>query len=343
MNIGNQIKTLRLRRGITQEALAQHFGITSQAVSKWECGLSAPDIGMLPGLSTYFGVSIDELFELSDELRMERIQNMMYDVRFTNPADVENERKFLLEKAHREPGNNEVYEMLANLELHLAGEHKARAEEYALEAMGRNPLSARAFAALAHAMDGRHVDPRNNTHNALISHYKSHLEQHPDAFDCYVWLIAQLIDDNRLPEAKYYCDRMAQHNTGYYVTVHRIKIALAENDRSTARQLWEQMGAAYPGNWSVWQWVGDFQTQVGDYAAAKESYRTAISIMEAPHFTDPIDSLAQVCEMDNDIQGAIATRKYELEVAEKEWGDTTGESVDAIRREIARLEKFLNN
>lgn len=38
MNIGNQIKALRLRRGVTQEALAQHFGITSQAVSKWECG-----------------------------------------------------------------------------------------------------------------------------------------------------------------------------------------------------------------------------------------------------------------------------------------------------------------
>ena len=342
MNIGNQIKSLRLRRGVTQEALAQHFGITSQAVSKWECGLSVPDIGMLPGLSTYFGVSIDELFELSDELRMERIQNMLYDVRFTNPADVENERKFLLEKARREPSNNEVYEMLANLELHIAGEHNARAEEYALEAMVRNPLSARAFTALAHAMGGRHVDPRNNTHNALISHYKAHLAQYPDASDCYAWLIAQLIDDKRLPEAKFYCDMMEQHKNSYYVTVHRIKIALAENDVTAAKQMWEQMSREHPANWSVWHWIGDFQTQIGDYAAAKESYRKAIDVMGSPHSTDPIDSLAQVCEMDKDIQGAIATRKYELEVAEKEWGDTTGESVDSIRREIARLEKYLS-
>ena len=36
MKIGKQIKQLRLRRGITQETLAQHFGLTSQAVSK--CG-----------------------------------------------------------------------------------------------------------------------------------------------------------------------------------------------------------------------------------------------------------------------------------------------------------------
>ena len=33
MEIGNQIKQLRQRRGITQEALAQHLGVTPQAVS----------------------------------------------------------------------------------------------------------------------------------------------------------------------------------------------------------------------------------------------------------------------------------------------------------------------
>ena len=183
MNIGSQIKALRLRKGVTQESVAQHFGITAQAVSKWECGSSVPDIGMLPGLSAYFGVSIDELFALSDDVRMERIQNMLWDVRFLNPADAENERRFLLDKARREPENSQPHEMLANLELHLAEEHLSRAEEYALEAMARNPKSSRGCAALAHAMGGKHVDPRNNTHNVLISHYKSHLAQHPDAAD----------------------------------------------------------------------------------------------------------------------------------------------------------------
>jgi len=341
MDIGNQIKALRLRRGVTQEELAQHFGITSQAVSKWECGSSVPDIGMLPGLSAYFGVSIDELFALSDELRMERIQNMLDDVRFTNPADVENESKFLLEKARREPNNNEVYEMLANLELHVAGEHNERAKEYALEAMSRDPQSARAFAALAHAMGGKHVDPRNNVHNALISHYKSHLTQHPEALHCYAWLISQLVDDKRLAEARYFCDRMAQYDNGYYVTVHRIKIAIAENDVESARTMLAQMGKDYPETWSVWHWIGDFQAQIGDYAAAKESYRASLDLMEAPHYTDPLDSLAKVCEIDGDIAGAVAARKNELETLEKEWNVTVGECVDSIRREIARLKKQL--
>ena len=55
MEIGNQIKQLRLHRGITQEAMAQHFGITAQAISKWERGAATPDIAMLPELSAYFG------------------------------------------------------------------------------------------------------------------------------------------------------------------------------------------------------------------------------------------------------------------------------------------------
>ena len=86
MNIGNQIKALRIRKGVTQEAVAQHFNISPQAVSKWECGQSVPDIGMLPGLSAYFGVPIDELFALSDgascvelaRLNLQRIARPMY-------------------------------------------------------------------------------------------------------------------------------------------------------------------------------------------------------------------------------------------------------------------------
>lgn len=65
MEIGNQIKLLRQWRGITQEEMAQHFGITAQAVSKWERGAATPDIALLPEISAYFGVTIDELFALS--------------------------------------------------------------------------------------------------------------------------------------------------------------------------------------------------------------------------------------------------------------------------------------
>lgn len=344
MEIGNQIKALRLRKGATQKQMAQHFGITEQAISKWENGASVPDISMVPGLSAYFGVRIDELFAVSDETHMERIQNMLWNVRYMDPSDVESERKFLLDKAQREPNNSEAYEMLARLEQHLAEEHSARAEEYAFAALGIDPNSGYAHTSLMYALRGKHIDPRNNMHNVLISHYKACLVAHPEAVVVYPYLIAQLIDDNRLAEAEQYCDMLEQNDTScfseYYPQILRIRIALARRDTDAARAMWEQLEKDYPDNWSIQHDIGDFHMLMGEYRAAKEYYRKAIALLEVPRYTDPIDSLAKVCEMDGDIAGAIATRKLEQEILEKEWGDRTGESLDFIKREISRLEKL---
>jgi len=62
MELGNAIKNLRKDKGVNQEALAEQFNVSVQAVSKWECGLSYPDIVLLPAIAQYFGVSLDYLF-----------------------------------------------------------------------------------------------------------------------------------------------------------------------------------------------------------------------------------------------------------------------------------------
>ncbi len=59
--ISDIIKEQRKKMGINQETLAKQFGISIQAVSKWEKGLSCPDISLLPGLAEFFGVTIDYL------------------------------------------------------------------------------------------------------------------------------------------------------------------------------------------------------------------------------------------------------------------------------------------
>lgn len=61
MNFGKKIRELRLQKTVTQEQLAAHLNLSPQAVSKWENGLTLPDIQLLPELSVYFGVTIDEL------------------------------------------------------------------------------------------------------------------------------------------------------------------------------------------------------------------------------------------------------------------------------------------
>ena len=62
MNIGNNIKQLRLQKNLTQDQVSEKLGVSYQAVSKWENNANAPDIALLPKIANLFGVSIDALF-----------------------------------------------------------------------------------------------------------------------------------------------------------------------------------------------------------------------------------------------------------------------------------------
>ena len=55
------LATKRKELDVTQEDIAQYIGVSRAAVSKWEKGLSYPDILLLPKLATYFNVTIDDL------------------------------------------------------------------------------------------------------------------------------------------------------------------------------------------------------------------------------------------------------------------------------------------
>ena len=67
MTLGERIQALRRERGMSQEGLAEVLGISRQAVSKWEKGLSCPDTGNLLALAELFGVSADELAGLRQQ------------------------------------------------------------------------------------------------------------------------------------------------------------------------------------------------------------------------------------------------------------------------------------
>ena len=62
--IGTRIAQLRKANGMTQRELSSILGVTAQAVSRWECGICAPDLALLVSLSRTFGVSLDCLFGL---------------------------------------------------------------------------------------------------------------------------------------------------------------------------------------------------------------------------------------------------------------------------------------
>lgn len=63
-DLGKRIKELRKKKDLTQEKLADMLGITYKAVSKWECGMTSPDISMIVPLARILCVTTDELLGL---------------------------------------------------------------------------------------------------------------------------------------------------------------------------------------------------------------------------------------------------------------------------------------
>lgn len=63
VKVGTAIKTLRMQAGYTQHGIADCLGVTDQAVSKWERGLSVPDVSIVTKLSTLLNVDVDNLLE----------------------------------------------------------------------------------------------------------------------------------------------------------------------------------------------------------------------------------------------------------------------------------------
>ena len=61
--LSEKIYSLRRKSGLSQEQLAEKIGVSRQAISKWEGGLSTPELEKLRALSECFQITIDELTE----------------------------------------------------------------------------------------------------------------------------------------------------------------------------------------------------------------------------------------------------------------------------------------
>jgi transcriptional regulator with XRE-family HTH domain len=82
MNLQERLQTLRKEKKLSQESLAEHIGVSRQAVAKWELGQSYPDLDKLISLSELFKVSIDKLVkDNEDECSLTETANVQKIVR----------------------------------------------------------------------------------------------------------------------------------------------------------------------------------------------------------------------------------------------------------------------
>ncbi len=65
----NKVKELRETKGLTQKELGKKVGVSRQAVKAIETGKFDPSIWLAYDLATYFGLSIEELFDFEGSTR----------------------------------------------------------------------------------------------------------------------------------------------------------------------------------------------------------------------------------------------------------------------------------
>lgn len=114
INIGNKIRELRKKKGITQEMLASVLSVSPQAVSKWESGLTYPDMEMIPVIAGYFEVSLDILFEYDVREMKAKIEKIIDDAWEYCFDDTAKYIEIIKDALQEYPGNEELLMALLN-------------------------------------------------------------------------------------------------------------------------------------------------------------------------------------------------------------------------------------
>ncbi|MBR4192942.1 MAG: helix-turn-helix domain-containing protein [Oscillospiraceae bacterium] len=340
MELGKKIRQLRFKAGLTQENLAEQLGLGPQAVSKWETGAALPDITLLPKLAEIFGVSIDELFDLSAEQRLNRIENSL-DNEKTLPQELFREYEdFLKDQLQDETHQKRATELLAYLYWHRMYSDAGKVRRWAKEAIRRAPGEKNCQYLLQMAEGHACWDWNFANHHKAVDFYRELVEANPDEALPYAYLFDNLLADHRADEAEALLARYARMPgvNPVHVGIYRAHIALARFDEPTADRIVEELGRQYPDDF-VWLF------EAAQYYAAKCDYDRAITLYERsfereprrPRFQDELMAIADIWEIRGDYAKAAETYGRIVDLLEKEWGFTEELELQTAKAELARL------
>lgn len=337
IEIGQRIKSLRIQKGITQEELATHLGLSYQAVSKWENNVTSPDIQLLPLLSVYFGVTIDELFELPIEVHMDRIDHMLDNERILSEENFTYADTFLKDVLEQDPKCARAYYLLAALYQQRATSDQFLASEYAKSALKYAPFEKAYHNVLRKANNGIASDDYYNRHDELIAYYEQFVKDHPSHWNSYLYLLDQLIPDRHFDRAKEVLRQVKSLKHTCLDAVYEGDIAFAMGHQDEALTLWNQSVSEFPKSWEAYISRGDRFVKLGLYKEAISDYETCLSLMEKPRYTDPLTFMAKAYELSGDYAKAITSHERVIALLAEDYNIVSGELVDAPKREMERL------
>ena len=340
MELGKKIRQLRFRAGLTQEQLAEKLGIGGQSVSKWENAVAMPDITMLPLLAEVFGVSIDDLFDLTGEQRLNRIENSL-DITEELPQDLFREYEdFLKEQIESGQNRQRAASLIAYLYWHRMNSCAKKAAGYAKDVIRTSPGTKDCQWILDRAEGHASWDWNINNHTKAIEFWRGIVEENREVRLPYLYLLDNLLADRRADEAEAYLERARRLPDArpVMVQVYRAHIALARFDEKKADQIMEELVAAHPDDFACLFDAAQYYAEKCDYQKAVGLYEQAFEKeTRRPRFTDELMAIADIYEIRGDYRKAAETWGRIIKLLEEEWGLTEEVELQQARREKARL------
>ncbi len=341
MELGKKIRTLRFKAGLTQEQLAEKLGIGAQSVSKWENAATMPDITLLPILAETFGVSIDDLFDLTTEQRFSRIEHRM-DIEDDLPQDVFLEyEEFLKAQLTNEAHKKRATELIAYLYWHRMEMFAKKARLRAREAVRLSPGEKGCQWILQKAEGHAAWDWNMSNHTGAIEFYKDLVRKNPGEKLPYEFLLDNLIADRRAEEADRFLDRLGALKDADPVIVgfYRAHIALARYDEKTADGIVERLLAEHPDDFACLFEAAQYRAKKCDWMKAIELYELSFEKeTRRPRFQDELMAIRDIYEILGDYPNAARTCGRIIELLRNEWGITEGDELKALQEKKARLE-----
>ncbi len=339
MDIGKKIKNLRLEKNARQEELAEYLGVSFQAVSKWETGASVPDIALLPNLAVFFGVTIDELFQMPEEAEFERMENMFWHERRIPAETFDHCVRFLERAIQNDPKNVRACKCMAYLYNHRAKSDHETASEYARKVLELDPDEKGGWVAYLEANNGVCGDEWYDNHFEVIEYFKEFLRKNPGNYRGLYAVIENMLDDDRFDEAVPYIEQIRTAAKTHQYEVYMGDVMFGKGDMEKALEYWNAAVERFPGRWQAYCDRADRFKKLGRYEEALADYEKCFTMQEAPRLTDGLYSKAQVYELLGDYEGAIRDRKRIIQCLKEEYKIFSGKDIDQQKQEIQRLKK----
>lgn len=346
LEIGKKIRYLRKEKSVTQDEVAQYLGVTTQAVSKWENEISSPDISLLPAISIFFGITIDELFSITDEAKVERLDNLLdyereisqdefRDAELFLKGQIENTNKTVDERSH-------AYTTLSWLYLHKVQEFQRKASQAAKKGLTLTPFSSDLHKALNNAHKVPIGDWNMMNHAKRIDYYFEFVKLYPNDDKGYLWLLDSLIYDGRLVEAEnvlkqYKLLQNRKKRRDWREYHYQALIEQKKGNLEKANQIWSEMTSKYENVSGPWFELGAASAYHGEWQKAIECFEKDFELSNKPRYVDSLDAIGEIYEIMGEIDKAIGTYNRYIKLINEEWNVEEGELINYPKREIERL------